>query len=297
MSEPMRGTTMAVSIHPFDTALGAEVRGLDLSRPVGDAEFAAVEEAYRTRSVLLFRDQELTPEQHIDFSRRFGKLEIHVLDQWRHREHPEILIVSNIKDEGRHIGVPHAGRYWHTDLSYMQAPSRGSLLYALEIPQEDGRSLGDTCYTSTAAAYDALSDDVKARIENLRATFSLSHHRSKLMADGADQSPLTEEQQAKVPMAVHRIVQTHPVTGRKCLFVNEGHTVEILDFPQEEGRALLDMLFRHVTKPEFVYRHRWQVGDVLMWDNVATQHIATFDYALPQRRYLHRTTLEGVALA
>ena len=288
---------MTVSIHPFDTALGAEVRGLDLSRPIDEADFAVVEEAYRTRSVLLFRSQKLTPEQHIEFSRRFGKLEIHVLDQWRHSDHPEILIVSNIKDKGRHIGVPHAGRYWHTDLSYMQAPSRGSVLYALEIPQQHGRSLGDTFYASTVAAYDALSDEVKARIEGLRATFSLAHHRSKLMNDGADESPLTDEQQAKVPVAVHRIVQDHPITGRKCLFVNEGHTVEILDVPPEEGRELLDMLCRHVTRPEFVYRHRWKVGDVLMWDNVATQHIATFDYALPLRRYLHRTTLEGVALA
>ena len=288
---------MTVSIHPFDAALGAEVRGLDLSRPVDDADFAVVEEAYRSRSVLLFRDQALTPRQHIDFSRRFGKLEIHVLDQWRHPEHPEILIVSNVKDGERHVGVPHAGRYWHTDLSYMQAPSRGSLLYALEIPEQAGRTLGDTRYTSTAVAYEALPDDVKARIENLSATFSLAHHRSKLMADGADRSPLTEEQQAKVPTAVHRIVQVHPLTGRKCLFVNEGHTVEILDVPNDEGRALLEMLCRHATRPEFVYRHRWRVGDVLMWDNVATQHIASFDYALPQRRYLHRTTLEGVALA
>ena len=288
---------MTVSIQPFDSALGAEVHGVDLSRPIADADFAVIEEAYRSRSVLLFRDQTLTPRQHIEFSRRFGRLEIHVLDQWRHPEHPEILIVSNVKDGERHVGVPHAGRYWHTDLSYMQAPSRGSLLYALEIPEEDGRSLGDTRYTSTVAAYEALPDDVKARIADLSATFSLAHHRSKLMADGADRSPLTEEQQAKVPTAVHRIVQTHPVTGRKCLFVNEGHTVEILDYPKEEGRALLDMLCRHATRPEFVYRHRWRVGDVLMWDNVATQHIASFDYVLPQRRYLHRTTLEGVALA
>ncbi len=288
---------MAVSIQPFDTALGAEVHGLDLSRPVDDATFDVVREAYETYSVLLFRDQELTPEQHIHFSRRFGKLQIHVLDQWRHPEHPEILIVSNIKDKDRHIGVPHAGRYWHTDLSYMQAPSRGSMLYAIEIPEQNGRSLGDTRFASTVAAYEALPEETRARIANLRATFSLAHHRTKLITDGADDKPLTKEQQAKAPEAVHRIVQEHPITGRKCLFVNEGHVVRILDMPEDEGRELLDMLCRHATRPEFVYRHRWRVGDVLMWDNVATQHIAAFDYALPQRRYLHRTTLEGVALA
>jgi alpha-ketoglutarate-dependent taurine dioxygenase len=288
---------MTVSIEPFDAALGAEVRGLDLSRPVDDETFERVRAAYEEHSVLLFRDQKLTPQQHIDFSRRFGKLEIHVLDQWCHVEHPEILIVSNIKDKDRHIGVPHAGRYWHTDLSYMTAPSRGSLLYAIEIPQQNGRALGDTRFTSTVAAYEALPDELKERIADLSATFSLAHHRAKLMADGADNKPLTPEQQAKVPVTVHKIVQNHPVTGRKCLFVNEGHTVEILGLPEDESRELIDMLCRHATKPEFVYRHRWRVGDLLMWDNVSTQHIAAFDYALPQRRYLMRTTLEGVALA
>lgn len=288
---------MAASIHPFDSALGAEVRGIDLSLPMDGDSFAIVREAYEEHSVLLIRDQKLTPEQHIDFSRRLGKLEIHVLDQWRHPEHAEILIVSNIKDNDRHIGVPHAGRYWHTDLSYMVAPSRGSLLYAIEIPEQNGRALGDTRFTSTVAAYEALPEETKERIADLSATFSLAYHRSKLMADGASEDRLTADQEAKVPVAVHKIVQEHPVTGRKCLFVNEGHTVEILDLPQDEGRELLDMLCRHATNPEFVYCHRWRVGDMLMWDNVATQHIAEFNYALPQRRYLHRTTLEGVALA
>ena len=288
---------MAVSIHPCDTVLGAEVRGLDLSLPIDDESFAVVRQAFEQHSLLLFRDQALTPQQHIDFSRRFGKLEIHVLSHWCHTEHPEILIVSNIKDKDRHVGVPHAGRYWHTDLSYMAAPSRGSLLYAIEIPEQNGRALGDTRFTSTAAAYEALPQDMKERITDLSATFSLAHQRSKLMADGADDKPLTAEQLAKVPVAVHKIVQEHPITGRKCLFVNEGHAIEILDLPADEGRELLHMLCRHATKPEFGFRQRWRAGDLLMWDNVATQHIAEFDYALPQRRYLHRTTLEGVALA
>ncbi len=290
-------TGMTASIHPFDAVLGAEVRGIDLSRPVGSDSVAVVRAAYEEHSVLLFRDQELTAEQQIDFSRRFGKLEIHVLGQWRHPEHPEILIVSNVKDKDRHVGVPHAGRYWHTDLSYMVAPSRGSLLYAIEIPEQNGRALGDTRFTSTVAAYEALPEESKDRIADLSATFSLAHHRSKLMADGASEDRLTADQEAKVPVAVHRIVQEHPVTGRKCLFVNEGHTVEILGLPEKEGRELLEMLCRHATSPEFLYLHRWRVGDLLMWDNVATQHIAEFNYALPERRYLHRTTLEGVALA
>lgn len=289
---------MSLSIHPFDAALGAEVRGVDLSETLDEAAFRRIERAYNEHSVLLFRAQSLTPEQHVAFTRRFGELEIHVLDQWRHPEHPEILIVSNVKEGERHIGVYNAGRYWHTDLSYMQAPSRGSALYAVEIPRAADRTLGDTLFASTAAAYDALPADTRARIEGLRATFSLAHHRAKLMADGdGEEAALTEEQAAKTPVAVHRIVQSHPVTGRKCLFINQGHTIEILDVPPDESRELLAMLCGHCTREEFVYRHRWREGDLLMWDNLPTQHLAIFDYPADSRRYLHRTTLAGTALA
>jgi taurine dioxygenase len=285
-----------LSIQPFDAALGAEITDLDLAAPLDDDTFAAVEHAYNEHSLLLFRGQQLTPAQHISFSRRFGNLQIHVLDQWCHPAHPELLVVSNIKDGDRHVGIYNAGRYWHTDLSYMQAPSRGSLLYALEIPVAYGRALGDTLFASTAAAYDALSAGTKKRIANLRATFSLAHQRAKLLAQGDTGSVLTDEQLAKTPVATHRIVHKHPVTGRVCLFVNEGHAIEILDLPPAESAELLRELCEHSTQPAFVYRHRWAVGDLLMWDNLATQHLAILDYALPQRRYLLRATLEGVAI-
>ena len=201
------------------------------------------------------------------------------------------------EDGDRHVGVYNAGRYWHTDLSYMEAPSRGSLLYALEVPFAGGRALGDTCFASTAAAYDALPEETKRRIAGLRATFSLAHQRAKLRADGDTEAVLTEEQQAKTPVVTHNVVQEHPLTGRKCLFVNEGHTIELVGLPAEERRTLLAELCRHCTRPEFVYRHRWAVGDLLMWDNIPTQHLASFDYHLPQRRHMHRTTLVGSRLA
>jgi len=288
---------IVVSIEPFDAALGAEIRGVDLSRPVDGADFALIEQAYYDYSVLLFRDQRITPEQQIALSRRFGELQIHVLGQWRHPQHAEILIISNVKESERHVGVYNAGRYWHADLSYMQSPSRGSLLYAIEIPQGSDHPLGDTLFSSVTAAYDALPDATKNRIRHLRAAFSLAHHRAKLMADGdTTEAALTEEQLANTPTAVHRIVQAHPVTGCKCLFVNEGHTVEILDFPAAEAGELLAELCAHCTRPEFVYRHHWRIGDLLMWDNIATQHLAVFDYLQEQRRYMHRTTLAGVEL-
>ena len=287
---------MALQLRRMDAPHGVEVIGIDLSQPLDDAVFREVEDAFNTHSVLLFRDQDLSVEQQLDFSRRFGELEVHVLDHYVHKSFPEILIVSNVKDEGRHVGIPNAGRYWHTDLSYMKAPSRGSALYAIEIPEQDGEPLGDTLFASATAAYDALSDDMKRRVDGLEGVFSLAHRFARLAADGDDDT-MSEDQQTKTPEVVHRIVQTHPVTGRKILFVNEGHTARLLGLPEEEGRDLLAELCAHCTKPEFVYRHRWRPGDLLMWDNLPTQHLAVNDYALPQRRYMHRTTLTGPPIA
>jgi len=289
---------MAIELNPLSDAIGVEVHGVDLSREVSDEDFADIVAAWNTHSLLLFRDQKLTPGQHVAFSARFGELVIHVLDQWRLDGHPELLIISNLREGGKPIGAYNAGRYWHTDLSYMQAPSRGSLLYAIEVPRDGDRVLGDTTFASTTAAYDALDEQTKTMIADLTATFSLEYQRAKLREDGDSEegTRLTQEQLAKAPACVHHIVQKHPVTGRKLLFINEGHTVEIQGLAKDEQRALCDKLFAHCIKPEFTYRHNWREGDLLMWDNIPTQHLATFDYALPQRRYMLRTTLRGAEL-
>ncbi len=285
---------MTLNVRTFDAALGAEVRGVDLSKTLDDETFAAIEEAYNEHSVLLFREQSIDEVQHLAFSRRFGDLEVHVLDQYLHPEHPEILIVSNVMDGDRHVGIYDAGRYWHTDLSYMDVPSRGSLLYAIEVPHdEDGKPLGDTLFASTSAAYDALSDSMKGRIADLKAEFSLANRHAKLVADGDANAELEDRHHDKAPPVVHKIARTHPITGRKSIYVNEGQTARILGLPEDEAPDLLEELCTHCTKPEFVYRHKWRPGDLLMWDNIPTQHLAICDYALPQRRYLHRTTLRG----
>jgi len=287
---------MTPDIRPFDAALGAEVRGVDLSRNLDDATFAAIERAYNDHSVLLFRDQTIDEVRHIDFSRRFGALEVHVLDQYLHPKHPEILIVSNVMDGDRHVGIYDAGRYWHTDLSYMAVPSRGSLLYAIEIPHDAaGRPLGDTLFTSTAAAYDALSEAMKRRIAGLKAEFSLANRHAKLVADGDPDATLSDAHQEKAPPVTHKVVRTHPITGRKSIYVNEGQTAGILGLPEGEARDLLQGLGTHCTRPECVHRHQGRAGDLRMWDNIPTQHLAICDYSLPQRRYMHRTTLQGTA--
>ncbi len=284
---------MSIHVEPFDGPIGAEITSVDLARDLDRVSFAALEEAWNAHSVLVFRGQTLTPEQLVRFSRRFGPLEIHVLDQYLHPVHPEILVVSNVIENGRQIGVADAGRYWHSDLSYMLEPSRGSILYALEIPTKDGQPIGDTLWASAAAAYEALDEPTRRRLDGLEAAFSLGHRFEKLVKDGDKNAAMTESQKKQVPEVVHPVVRTHPVTGRKSIFVNEGHTARIVGLPKDESRALLQQLWAHVTRPEFTYRHRWQPGDVVMWDNIPTQHIAICDYALPQRRLLHRTTLTG----
>ena len=285
---------MTLDIRPFDAALGAEVRGVDLALELDSTTFGAIERAWNEHSVLLFRDQDLDAVRHVAFSRRFGDLEIHVLDQYLHPEHPEILIVSNVMDGDRHVGIYDAGRYWHTDLSYMEVPSRGSLLHAVEVPHDAaGEPLGDTLFASTAAAYEALSPGMKHRISGLSAEFSLANRHARLVADGDPGAALSDAHRKKAPPVVHKVVRTHPVTGRRSIYVNEGQTARILGLPDDEARNLLEELCAHCTRPEFVYRHRWRAGDLLIWDNIPTQHLAICDYALPQRRYMHRTTLRG----
>ncbi|MFN7921517.1 MAG: TauD/TfdA family dioxygenase [Bryobacteraceae bacterium] len=272
--------------------LGAEITSLDLSLRVDTQAFATVERLLHDRGVIVFRGQELTPQQHIDFSRRLGDLEIHVATQYLKPGHPEILIVSNIVEDGRNIGLADAGQYWHSDLSYIAKPSRCSLLYALEVPVRDGVVLGETLFASAAHAYDTLPADMRASLEGLTATHTYGDRYRKQQAAGG-RGALSQEQLEKVPAVHHPVIREHPVTGRKVVFVNEGFTVSIDGMAADESTALLDTLFRHITRPEALYTHRWQAGDVLMWDNCLTQHRAIRNYELPLRRLMHRTTVAG----
>jgi taurine dioxygenase len=283
---------MPLAIVPTGAALGAEIRGVDLSRKVDDATFNAVLDAFHEYEVVFFRNQTLTPEQHVSFSRRFGELERHVRIECCRPGYPEIFVVSNIVEDGRPIGTRDAGLFWHSDLSYMKEPSRASLFYAREVPTRDGKPLGDTMFTSTRAAYDALPQATKERIAGLKAvnSYEKGYYRDR---KSGPRPPLTEEQKRRTPEVEHPIARAHPYTGRKCLFVNEGYTSRIAGMDPVEGEALLAELIAHVTDPRFVYRHHWQVGDFLLWDNCSTQHCAVADYELPQRRRMERTTVRG----
>ncbi|MDA8444437.1 TauD/TfdA dioxygenase family protein [Paracidovorax valerianellae] len=270
-------------------ALGAEVVGLDLSRPIGAKDFSRIHQAHLDHHVLVFRDQRITPRQHIEFSRRFGPLQIHVLKNFQLAGHPEILIVSNIKDAGgQPIGLGDAGHYWHSDLSYKEKPSLGSLLHAQELPGEGG----DTLFADQHAAYDALPEALKTAIASLSAEHSYLAKYEELRARNPWRPKLTQAQIDEVAPAVHPVVRTHPETGRKALFVSEHFTTRIVGLPEDESRALLDELFAASVRPDFLYRHRWQPHDLVFWDNRSVMHLAA---GTPdsERRKLYRTTVEG----
>ncbi len=283
---------MGYDICTLDAPLGAEVAGLDLSQTVQPDDIARIKAALADRGVLVFRDQaDLTPAQHVAFSRHFGPLEIHVQNSFHHPDHPEILVVSNVIENGKPIGLADAGRYWHSDLSYVAQPSLGSLLHARELPDEGG----DTLFVNMVAAYEALSADVKAQIEDLQAEHSYAARNAVQSAQSGGLRPqLSEEQKAKVRPVVHPVVRVHPESGHKALFVNEGFTTHIIGWPEEESQALLQRLFQISVEERFIYRHKWQANDLIFWDNRQTLHLAT---PFPQhyRRRLNRTTVRGDA--
>ncbi|MBV8357795.1 MAG: TauD/TfdA family dioxygenase [Deltaproteobacteria bacterium] len=282
-------------LQPRNTMIGAQISEIDLRKPLDDSIFYALTAAFDRYSVVVFRNQNLTPEQRIVFSRRFGPLQINVHSEFNKPGYPEIYTVSNILVNGKPIGSRDAGRYWHSALCYLPQPAKASLMYALEVPQRDGASLGDTMFASAGAAYDDLPADIKKRLAGLRAVNSYNAMFNRKAAEfGVRPSLSNEEQKNKYPNdAVHPVIRTHPITGRKCIYVREGYTTHILELPESESRKLLDLLFAQITKPEYIYRHSWRVGDLVMWDNCAVQHLASFDYAPPLRRHMERTTVEG----
>ena len=276
-------------VRPFDAPVGAEIVGLDIGRPINEADFRRIHRAHLDHHVLVFRDQQITPDQHIAFSRRFGPLEIHVLHQFHLEGHPEILIVSNIKKaDGEPLGLGDAGAYWHSDISYKLHPSLGSLLHAQELPSEGG----DTLFADQHLAWEGLSPEMQQRILPLKAEHSYLAKYEELRAKNPWRPKLSQAQIDKVAPAVQPVVRTHPETGRKALFVSEHFTTRIVGLPQEESDALLAELFAHSVKPEYVYRHRWAPHDLVFWDNRSLMHLAA---GTPDelRRKLYRTTIEG----
>ena len=286
---------MPIPVRKCDAALGAEIV-FDLSQPLDEPTFDEIERLFHENIVVCFRDQRLSQAQHIDFSRRFGELEVHIVKKYLLPGHPEILLISNVRDaNGEHIGLADAGFTWHTDTSYRRRPSRCSLLYAKEVPHRDGVPLGDTVFANCIAAYEALPEPMKRRLHGLKA---IHRYSSRRRVDNSPRPKLTAAQLAETPDIAHPIVRTHPHTGRKALYVTAGECIGIVSesgqsMPETEALDLIAELDAHCVRPEFCYRHRWRVGDLVMWDNASAMHLAICDYALPERRLMHRTTVIG----
>lgn len=277
---------MPIEVVPTGAALGAEIRGVDLAEPIDDVTFAAIERAYDEHGVIFFRGQRITPPQQVAFTRRFGAIEFNIFgERWSVPGSPEIVVVSNITEDGRPIGVRRAGENWHSDMCYAARPPRGTMLYALEVPELFGLALGDTEFASAAAAWDALPDAIRHRLEGRQAIFDFCGRKRAF--------PPTQAEKDRYPPVRHPIARTHARTGRKCLYVMRDDCTGIEGIAPDEAEALIAALADHIVKPAFVYRHQWRQGDVLMWDNCTVQHRAIQDYDMPQRRLMHRTTMGG----
>ncbi|HEX8477876.1 MAG TPA: TauD/TfdA family dioxygenase [Telluria sp.] len=287
LAQPLFHST-SFAIRPVDGALGAEVLGLDLSRPLSADDFAALHRAHLDHHLLIFRDMHITPAQQVAFSRRFGPLQIHVLRQFQLPSDPEVLIISNIKENNQPIGLGDAGHFWHSDLSYKEIPSLGSMLHAQELPKDGG----DTLFANQHTAWEALPRQLQEKVAHLTAEHSYLAKYAELQRRNPWRPNLTQAQIDEVKPVVQPVVRVHPETGRRALFVSEHFTTKIVGLPQAESDALLAELFDLSTRPEHVYRHQWQPHDMVFWDNRSLMHLAA-GCPEDQRRKLYRTTIEG----
>ena len=275
-----------MEVRRLANALGAEISGIDLAHPLSAAQADAVRAAWHEHLVLLFRNQRLSPDAHIAFSRHFGELDRHeALPRYRHPDHPEIFMITNHEVDGKASATRNTGRQWHNDMSYTVRPAMGSLLYCRECPSV----AGDTMFANMVRAYETLSKPMRDFLDPLWAVHDVMGSRDLRKRDPAQ---IAEIRKLTPPVA-QPVVRTHPATGRKALNVHEMMCTHFVGMTREESRPILEFLYEHSTPHENVYRHRWQVDDLLMWDNRCTLHIALADYEHTSPRHMLRTTLLG----
>jgi len=277
---------MAFQLRKLSYALGAEVCGIDVTK-VTETQFGEVYDAFLDNGILLFRDQDITREQHIDFSRRFGELDRHdALPRDRHPDYPEILLVTNEPNpDGSPSESRYTGRQWHSDMSFTPVPSLGSLLRGITIPDVGG----DTVFANMYLAYETLSDGMKKMIADLHGIQMAGTRKIANPEIGASRA---EEQLKLNPPIAQPVVRVHPESGRKALYL--GDKVKRFDgLTEEESQPLIKYLNAHATRFEFIYRHQWRRNDIVVWDNRCTMHLALGDFDETQRRHMERTTVLG----
>ena len=272
---------------PLCPGFGIEVSGVDLSRPLSDAEFEVLRKAFFDNQLLVLRGQSLSPQQFSAFACRFGPPEPHVIDQFHHPVDSNILILSNRRKDGKPIGLADGGTYFHTDYSYLDVPARATSLYSVEAPSVGG----DTLFANQYAAYDALPEVTRRKIAPLEAIHHYGNRQDQDESSRTVASVLTDDQKAKMPVITHRIARRHPITGRTALYAVSGSSFGIVGMPDDEAAALLDELAAHATQPRFQYSLRYGVGDVVVWDNASLLHSATLT-APDDPRTLWRVTLK-----
>jgi taurine dioxygenase len=276
-------------IIPTREVLGANVEGIDLAQPLGPAEFGAILRALGEHGVLCFPRQALEASQIKAFSERFGGLQSSLTGTYCEPGMPEVMILSNIVEDGKPLGLADAGQDWHTDMSYNDLIGFTNVLYGIKIPRRRGKALGNTVFANMHAAYDGLSDDLKERLRGMTATHDFNKFWEEMrQRPGSTRPPLTPEQRAKRPPAVHPVFMTHPITGRQVLYCNPGYVTRINELDEVESDRVLTQLFEHQLRPAYQYAHHWTEGDVLMWDHIGTLHNAIPDYGPDEHRLIKR---------
>jgi taurine dioxygenase len=270
----------ALHARPLSPALGAEIVGVDLSQPMSDELFEKILQCWHDNVVVLFRAQHLSEADQVRFAERFGPLALSHTRRYT-TANPAVMLISNIRENGKQIGaLPDGEMQFHSDQCYQEKPAMASMLYAIEVPSVGGNTLFANAY----AAYETLSDDIKCRLDGLKAMHAYDYDNASMkrgttIKDG-------------VPHFAHPLVRTHPATGRKALYVNRLMTIAVEGLPEAESDELLNILFKHQENPAFVYEHVWRVDDLLMWDNRCALHART-DFPNDERRLMRRVTVLG----
>ncbi len=276
-------------IVPTGQILGATVEGLDIAAGMTEPQFRAVLGALGQFGVLRIPRQQIDAAALKAFSARFGTLEINVANTFQEPGHPEVMVLSNIKVDGKPIGLSDAGQDWHTDMSYSAEIAFANVLYGITIPRRDGVALGGTEFASMYAAYDDLPSDVRTRLQGATALHDFNKFWEEMRRrPGSTRPPLTEEQRRRKPPVSHPVFLVHPITGRTALYANPGYTIRIDGWDERESDAMLDFLFKHQLQPKYRYKHSWTEGDVLIWDDLCTLHNAWPDYRPDEHRLIKR---------
>ncbi len=278
-----------MEIIPGGQTLGARIEGIDLGAPLSDGDFRRILRALGAHGVLCFPGQSFEVPAFAAFGRRFGALEVNVANLFHAPDFPAVMILSNMQQDGKPLGLNDAGQGWHTDMSYSHDVALANVLHCRRVPRRHGKPLGETQFRNMHAAYDDLPDTLKHRLEGRTATHDFAKFWDEMRKrPGSRRQPLTPEQRAKKPPVSQPLFRRHPITLRRVLYANPGYTMFIDGMDQQESGEILDFLFRHQERAEYLFAHHWSEDDVLMWDNIGTVHNAVADYTADEPRFMRR---------